>query len=79
MAEVKFNKGSEEWLMFTDFWKLCQKYWQVESSDEYWESLIDSTNNFANKYKSIPLSRKLAFALIESIEELYKERRDKFG
>lgn len=74
MAEVKFNKGSEEWLMFTDFWKLCQKYWQVESSDEYWESLIDCTNDFYEKYREIPLARRLSFALIEAMEDIYKRR-----
>lgn len=74
MAEVKFNKGSEEWMMFTDFWQLCQKYWKVESSDEYWDSLIDCMNDFCEKYKEIPLARKIAFALIETMEEKYKER-----
>ena len=35
MASVKFSKGSEEWQMFIDYWNLCQKHWQVESTDEY--------------------------------------------
>ena len=74
MAEVKFSKGSEEWLMFTDFWQLCQKYWEVERSDEYWESLIDCTNDFYEKYRSIPLARRLSFALIEAMEDIYKKR-----
>ena len=73
MAEVKFNKGSEEWLMFMDFWQLCQKYWQVETNDKYWENLINSANDFCVKYKEISLSRKLALALIEAMEENYKE------
>lgn len=35
MSAVKFSKGSEEWMMFTDFWQLCQKHWEVELTDEY--------------------------------------------
>ena len=57
MASKKFNKGSEEWMMFTDFWNLCQKYWVVEDSDEYWESVISSANDFYKKYNHILLSR----------------------
>ena len=47
MASAKFNKGSEEWMMFTDFWNLCQKYWIVENTDEYWDSLVDCTNELS--------------------------------
>ena len=74
MAGVKFGKGSEEWMMFMDYWQLCQKYWEVERTDEYWDSLIDCTNDFYEKYRAIPLARRLAFALIEAMEDIYKKR-----
>lgn len=69
MAEVKFGKGSEEWMMFTDFWKLCQKYWQVEDSDEYWDELIKDTQDFYRTYRDVLLSRFLANALTECKEK----------
>lgn len=68
MSAVKFDKGSKEWQMFVDFWNICQKYWEVESNDTYWQDLIDESEEFADKYKDIELSRKLVLSFIESQE-----------
>jgi hypothetical protein len=46
MASVKFDKGSEKWMMFMDFWKLCQKHWEPEDNDEYWDNLINDCDDF---------------------------------
>ena len=75
MAEQKFAKGTDEWLMFMDYWNLCQKYWQVESADSYWDSLINATNEFYEKYKHIELAKKLALALCEAQEDKFKNRK----
>ena len=73
MASAKFNKGSEEWMMFTDFWNLCQKYWITEDTDEYWKEVLSSSNEFYEKYKSIPRCVNLVIAFLDSQEE--KSRR----
>ena len=73
MASAKFNKGSEEWMMFTDFWNLCQKYWITEDTDEYWKEVLISSNEFYEKYKSIPLCGNLVIAFLDSQDE--KSRR----
>ena len=73
MAEVKFSKGSEEWLMFMDYWNLCQKHWQVEDSDSYWEQLVNDTNRFYEKYKSIEFARHVALAFINTQEGLSRK------
>ena len=80
MAAVKFSKGSEEWMMFTDFWKLCQKHWEVELTDEYWEQLIrkDATE-FEQKYKSIPLARNMIKAFLDTQEEEYNKKLEERG
>ena len=36
----KFQKGSEMWSMFVEYWDLVQKYWNVEDVDEYWDCMI---------------------------------------
>jgi hypothetical protein len=74
MASAKFNKGSEEWLMFMDFWNLCQKHWQVENKDKYWEQLTNDANEFYEKYKEITLCRKLTMAFVDTQEVVYKEK-----
>ena len=67
MAEVKFKKGSEEWQMFMDFWALCQKYWEPEDSDSYWEDIIKDTDNFYKKYNT-DFSKSLALSLVDYAE-----------
>lgn len=68
MAAVKFNKGSEEWMMFMDYWNICQKYWIPNNSDEYWQELMEDINIFMEKYREIELSKKIALAFIETQE-----------
>lgn len=74
MAEQKFGKGTEEWLMFVDYWNYCQKYWVVEDCDEYWQDLIDDSNALCKKYQDIPLARKIVFAFCETQELKHKEK-----
>lgn len=73
MAGKRITKGSEEWMMFTDFWQLCQKHWKVELTDEYWEKLINDANTFYEKYKEIPLARRMINAFLNTQEENYRE------
>lgn len=68
MAEVKFTKGSEEWQMFMDYWALCQKYWDPEKSDEWWDEVISEIDNFAKKYGSTVFVRGLCMSLINKLE-----------
>ena len=50
--EKKFAKGSSEWMMFMDYWALCQKYWEPDDNDDYWESVVKETDVFYRKYNS---------------------------
>lgn len=77
MAAVKFSKGSEEWMMFTDFWQLCQKYWEVELTDKYWEDLIADANVIYDKYKMIPLARRMIDVFLDLKEEEYRNLKKK--
>lgn len=65
--EKKFAKGSSEWMMFMDYWALCQKYWEPEESDSYWENLIDATDDFYKKY-STEFAKALALSLVNEAE-----------
>ena len=74
MAGFKFQKGTEEWLMFMDYWNLCQRHWVVEKADDYWEQLIQEANAFIAKYENIELAKNLALALVNTQEQILKER-----
>ena len=68
MASKKFAKGSDEWMMFMDYWALCQKYWVPEKSDEWWDEVIREIDNFAKKYGSTVFVRGLCMSLINKLE-----------
>ena len=72
MAAQRFEKGSEEWQMFMDFWQLCQKYYLPEETEEYWQSVIDDGNVFIKKYNT-PFARGLFMAFHMEIERKMKD------
>lgn len=59
MASVKFEKGSEEWLMFQDYFQLLKN--KIGSRD---------IRLFELRYQSIPLAMKLSEALAEYLGEV---------
>lgn len=72
MAGVKFEKGSREWYMFQDCWKLCQKYWIPEDNDGYWDAVVRESSEFMKKYEDVVMAREMALAFIESLEKQYR-------
>lgn len=73
MSSVKFQKGSPEWYMFQDYWKLCQKFWIPEKNDNYWDNMVNETREFMKKYEDIALASGLAIALIDDLENRMKQ------
>lgn len=75
MAGKRFPKGSEEFVMFMDYWALCQKFWEPEDKDEYWEGVIEETDAFCKKYGNTTFPRGLAMALINYLEKELRNRK----
>lgn len=69
MASTKFEKGSFYWRMFMDFYKLCQDYWVLEDTDEWWQEVIDKCDQFSEKYEKCAFARGLVDALIRKSED----------
>lgn len=67
MAQVRFEQGTEEYVMFKDYWNLCQSVWQTEDSDEYWQEAHDKCRAFGEKYQGIcgEFARSLALSLLD--------------
>lgn len=70
---MALEKGTEEFMMFGDFFQLCKKYWKVEDADIYWNYLIKDGNKFVEKYEQIPLAKGLVIALMEEQERKAKK------
>ena len=74
---MALEKGTEEFIMFGEYFNLCKKYWDVSDMDEYWEGLICDLNKFIKKYKEIDLSRKMALAFSNTQETILKAKKRK--
>ena len=65
---MALEKGTEEWMMFGDFFNYCKKYWEMKDTDEYWELAIEDGNKLCDKYKDIPMVKKIVMAFLEMQE-----------
>lgn len=72
MASKKILSGSEEFMMFNEFWKLYQKFYEPEDNQRYWEELVREANEFHKKYVAFPMSKQMALGLIDCFEEKAK-------
>ena len=72
--ERKFAKGSSEWMMFMHYWALCQKYWEPDDNDDYWESVVKETDVFYRKYNS-EFAKSLALTLVNELERKSRQRK----
>lgn len=75
--EKQFAKGSEEWVIFQDFYRLCQNVWIIEDSDEYWNHVKDEIDDFWKKYRGDIFAKHLGFSLLNTLEEKEKARKKK--
>lgn len=71
-AEQRFVKGTEEYELFNDFWKLCQSFWIPEDTDEYWKKLHDACVDFGQHGT---FAKTLALAYMIEMEKKIKESK----
>jgi hypothetical protein len=74
MSSKRFEKGSLEFSMFGEFWKLCQKHWIIENKDKYFDDLINDCEKFAKDFSGTKMSKHLALALLNFVDESEKEK-----
>ena len=76
MASKKFEKGSQEFSWFGEFWQVVQKYWIPEVNDDYWEQAADEIEKFYKKYENTEklnrFTKKMAVAYLEFLDEEYR-------
>ena len=70
-AEQKFTKGSEEWMMFQEYYQIVQRFYLPEESDKYWGGLHDALTTFGNEYGRF--AKKLALAYMNEMESKLKD------
>lgn len=66
MADVKFEKGSREWMMFHECWELIKKFYNLDIT-------VGEIKEFNKKYTDIILSGYIANVLSNNLSEMYKK------
>ena len=79
MASKQLPRGTPEFEMFGDFYKMYQEFFDPEEADEYWDGFIQRSGELIEKHKSVPLIRNLITALCDYQERILKERRENNG
>lgn len=84
MAE-KTLKGTKEWDMFTDYYRLCAIYWDPacvipDKSDKvayenYWKTAYEDVKKFADKH-NFPFAAQLGLVFYKELERRAKEREN---
>lgn len=75
IMEVKFEKGSEKWQLFVDYYKFIQDYGAPENSDDWWQELFAKSTELCNKYGNQHYIRDLVMAHVSELERKAKEKK----
>ena len=75
MASKQLPRGTPEFEMFGEFYKMYQEFHEVEESDEYWDGFIQRSHEIISKYGEVPFCRQMIRAFSDYQEYVLKERR----
>ena len=76
MASKKFEKGSEEWQFFQDYWNFRQKYYEADNDDSWWDEFIRESTDLEKKYRNSEISfyaNKLIVAHIDDVDRRFRK------
>ena len=75
MAGKKFEKGSEEWQFFNDYYKFRQQYYEADDGEEWFEKMMEIGEMLIEKYADTNISeyaKNLVFSHFEDVERRYR-------
>ena len=79
MASKKFEKGSEEWQFFQEFWKFRQQYYEADNEDDWFVCMMNDGEKIIEKYKNTEFSKfvqSLVFSHFEDVEMRWKKKNE---
>lgn len=77
MANKKFDKGSEEWQFFNDYYKFRQQFYEADNEEEWFQKLMESGEELIKKYAQTNISKyvqSLVFSHFEDVERRWKNK-----
>lgn len=77
MAEKKFEKGSDEWQFFQDFWRFRQQYYEADNTDDWFTEMMNDGEQIIEKYakaECAKFAQQLILSHFEDVEMRWKAR-----
>ena len=63
------------WNLYKDVWNFHKKFSEIKDTDEYWQAVIDESDEISKKYNKQKFANDLLIAVISELERSYKEMR----
>jgi hypothetical protein len=77
MASKKFEKGSEEWQFFSDYYKFRQQFYEADNGDDWFDEMMHMGELLIEKYEHTNISKyvqSLVFSHFEDVERRWKSK-----
>lgn len=78
MASKRFDKGSEEWQFFQDFWKFRQQYYEADNEDDWFEEMMKAGEQIIEKYHDTEFggfAQGLVFSHFDDVETRWRKKQ----
>ena len=76
MASAKIEKGSEEWMLFMDFWKFHQDYEKADHCDDWYAEMMNEEEKLIEKYSKTEFSDFARGLVFEHFAEVERKARN---
>lgn len=79
MASKKFEKGSEEWQFFNDYYKFRQQYYEADNGEKWFEEMVRVGEEIIEKYHNTKFAKfvqNLVFSHFEDVETRWKKKNE---
>ena len=77
MASKKFEKGSEEWQFFNDYYTFRQQYYEADNGEKWFEEMVRVGEEIIEKYHNTEIAKfvqSLVFSHFEDVEMRWKKK-----
>lgn len=76
--QIKFEKGSEEWQLFSDYYEFRQIWYYPDNNEKWFEDAVNAGDALIKKYESTHLNiyaQKLVMAHLEDVEIRWRKNK----
>lgn len=70
MATKKFEKGSEEWQFFNDYYKFRQQFYEADNNEEWFQGMVNAGDELISKYANTSIAKYAQSLVLSHLEDV---------